>query len=122
MSTFNNSLQYINLESQRRNGEAIATPVWFVEHEGALYVRTAANSWKIKRIRNNPKVRIAPCRGDGKLTGDWVTATASEISDSAQLANTNQLLDKKYGLMKKIFELMAGFRKYTYTTIKIEQA
>jgi uncharacterized protein len=63
--------QYLNLETFRRNGKGVPTPVWFVEAGGKLYVRTIANSGKIKRIRNNEQTRIAPCDSRGNLLGEW---------------------------------------------------
>src|SRR5262249_38406544 len=50
--------KYLNLESYRRNGQGVRTPLWFVEDDGALYFYTVAHSYKVKRIRNNPRVRV----------------------------------------------------------------
>jgi len=47
------SQQYLNLETFRKNGAAVKTPVWFVQDGDAIFVRTLANSGKVKRIRNN---------------------------------------------------------------------
>ena len=47
------SQQYLNLETFRKNGAAVKTPVWFVQDGDATFVRTLANSGKVKRIRNN---------------------------------------------------------------------
>ena len=46
--------QFINVETFRKNGQGVQTPVWFVEDKGTLYVRTVENSFKVKRIRNTP--------------------------------------------------------------------
>lgn len=93
--------QYLNLETYRKNGSAIATPVWFAEQDGVLYIYSVADAWKVKRIRNNPKVRIAPCRMRGELKGDWVAATARIVS-GAEADRAQALLTKKYGWMKRI--------------------
>jgi hypothetical protein len=50
--------QYLNLETYRKTGQAMPTPVWFLEDNGTLYVRTVANSGQVKRIRNNSRVRV----------------------------------------------------------------
>ncbi len=61
--------KYISLASFRKSGDAVRTPVWFGEKDDKLYVMTRSDSGKYKRIRNNPKVRIAPCTMRGKITG-----------------------------------------------------
>ena len=113
--------QYLNLETFRKNGASMPTPVWFVQDGETLYVRTVANSGKVKRIRNNGQVNIAPCKVDGALLGDWIPATAREVKDEQIDQKVNRLLDKKYGLMKKMFALSAALqgRKYTILEIKV---
>ena len=113
--------QYLNLETFRKNGASMPTPVWFVQDGETLYVRTVANSGKVKRIRNNGQVNIAPCKVDGALLGDWLPATAREVQDEQIDQKVNRLLDKKYGLMKKMFALSAALqgRKYTILEIKV---
>lgn len=96
--------QYINIETYRKSGEAVRTPVWFAQEENVLYVRTGAVSGKVKRMRRNPDVKVAPCDMRGGLRGDWVPAHA-ELLNGEAAEHVNQLLDKKYGLVKKIFEL-----------------
>jgi len=61
--------EYIRLETFRRNGQAIPTPVWFVTEDDMLFVRSYANSGKVKRMRNNPHVRITPSDALGSHTG-----------------------------------------------------
>ena len=96
--------KYLNLETFRKSGESMRTPVWFVQDGEILYVHTVANSGKVKRIRNNSRVNIAPCKMDGKLIGSWVPAQAREINDPDVNALVDHLLGKKYGLLKKMFE------------------
>lgn len=112
--------KYLNLETFRRNGMGVKTPVWFVLDGDVLFVRTAANSGKVKRIRNNAQVNIAPCKMDGALLGDWVPVIAREVKDQETDRKVDQLLGKKYGLMKKMFSLAGGMggRKYTILEMK----
>lgn len=110
--------KYLNLESFKRDGTGVATPLWFAEKDGTIYVYTLANAWKIKRIRNNPRVRIAPCDFRGNLKGDWVEAKARIVADNeAQVGH--QLMDKKYGWQKKIGNLFSVFRKQARVVIAI---
>jgi hypothetical protein len=97
--------KYINIETFRRNGEGVSTPVWFVQDEHALYVKTEATSGKAKRIRNNGKINVAPCKMDGRLAGVWVPAEAHELTDPMDILRVNSLLKRKYGLLKKLFDV-----------------
>jgi PPOX class probable F420-dependent enzyme len=112
--------QYLNLETFRRNGESMKTPVWFVQEGESLYVLTMANSGKVKRIRNNDCVNVTPCKMDGTPVGMWVGAKAREVPDAEVSIKVNRLLDKKYGLMGKLFSLRASreARKDTILEIK----
>lgn len=112
--------QYINLETFRKNGAGVKTPVWFVQDGGTIFVRTVANSGKVKRIRNNRLVNIAPCKVDGTLIGEWLPATANEVKDSDTERKVDRLLDKKYGLMKKVFALASALQGRKYTVLEIQ--
>ena len=63
--------KYLSLETFKKNGQGVKTPVWFVLHENALYAYTEADSWKVKRIRSNPRVRVAVCGMRGDITDVW---------------------------------------------------
>ena len=95
--------KYLNLETFRKSGESMQTPVWFVQAGETIYVHTVANSGKVKRIRNNGRVNIAPCKMDGKLIGRWVPAQARPVTDPEVSLAADRLLDRKYGLLKKMF-------------------
>jgi hypothetical protein len=68
--------KYISLKTFRKNGAAVATPVWFGEQNEKLYVMTRSISGKYKRIRNNPSVSVAPCNIRGVVTGVETAAVA----------------------------------------------
>lgn len=112
--------QYLNIETYRKTGVGVKTPVWFVQDGETLFVRTVADSGKVKRIRNNGQVKIAPCKSDGTPVGEWVPATAREIKDSAVDRKVDRLLDKKYGLMKKMFALASAVQKRNSTIIELK--
>src|SRR5215467_7221901 len=95
--------KYLNLESFKRDSTPVQTPVWFAEEQGVLgvlYVYTLANAGKVKRIRRNPCIRIAPCTMRGKVTGPWIEAEAT-IVDATTAAHGHTLLRHKYGWMKR---------------------
>src|SRR5271170_213396 len=101
--------KYLSLESFRKNGQGVPTPVWFAEDGGILYVYSEAAAGKIKRIRNNPRVRVAPCDARGRLKGDWVEGTA-RILEGQEAAHAEELLTAKYGLIKRLANFFWKFR------------
>lgn len=110
--------KYLSLESYRKDGSPVRTPVWFAQDNGTLYVYTEENSGKMKRIRRNPRVRIAPCDMRGKITGDWVDAEA-RICAPEEAARGNRLLDRKYWL-KKIFNITSKLRRQGRVVLAIQ--
>jgi hypothetical protein len=95
--------QYLNLESFRKNGQGVRTPVWFALEDDCLYVWTEANSGKAKRIRANGQVNVAPCRVDGTPIGEWIAAQASIDASEEGIAHISGLMRKKYGLLYRLF-------------------
>ena len=112
--------QFLNIETFRKSGLGVKTPVWFVQDGETIYVRTIANSGKVKRIRHNGQVNIAPCKADGTLLGDWAPATACEVINVATDQKVDHLLDKKYGLMKKMFALASALQGRKYTVLEVK--
>lgn len=111
---------YLNLETFRKSGVGVQTPVWFVEDQGVLYVRTIDGSGKVKRIRRNGQVRVAPCDARGGLLGNWYAAEARLVSDQATIERVDRLLDRKYGLQRKLFNLFGRMQKAGPATIAIQ--
>jgi PPOX class probable F420-dependent enzyme len=112
--------QYLNLETFRKNGESMKTPVWFVQEGEMIYVQTMANCGKVKRIRHNERINVVSCKMDGTPTGTWVPATAREITDLEISQKVNRLLDKKYGLMKTMFSFGTSRKKRQNTILEIK--
>jgi PPOX class probable F420-dependent enzyme len=97
--------KYLNLESFRRSGAGVRTPLWFAAAaDGTLFVYTLATSGKAKRIRRSPAVRIAPCDMRGQITGPWFDATAS-LAEGPEFDRGMRLINRKYGLMKRLLDL-----------------
>jgi hypothetical protein len=86
--------KYLSITSFRRDGTPVATPVWFVRDGDRLLVHTAADSYKVRRIRRNPSVRVALCSAGGRLRGEPVPATA-EVLDG-EVARVERLMASKY--------------------------
>jgi PPOX class probable F420-dependent enzyme len=114
------SHKYISLETFKKNGQGVRTPVWFVLYNDALYAYTEADSGKVKRIRNNPRVRVAVCNIRGDVKGPWCDATGSIVEGDEELV-ANRLLDRKY-LLKVIFNVLSRINRHKRAMIKIEAA
>ena len=108
---------YLNLETFRKNGAGVRTPVWFAadpsvdirSRNAKIYIYTVGNMGKVKRVRNNPRVKIAPCNRTGVLQGDWIDANA-KVVEGAEAERGLKLLTQKY-FLKRVFDLFAMFRK-----------
>lgn len=91
--------KYISLKTFRKNGEGVATPVWFGEDDSKLYVMTGSHLGKAKRIRNNPKVSVAPCTIRGVVTGAEFTATARILAPEDH-KRARQTINRKYWMAR----------------------
>lgn len=105
-----NRQDYINLETYRKDGTPVQTPVWFASQDGILYFRTMASSGKVKRLRRNPTVRVVLSDFRGNPTGVWMLGTASQL-DKAGAVRVNELMKQKYGLKKWFIDLVSGFNR-----------
>ncbi len=87
--------RYLSVTSYKRDGTAVATPVWFVQNDGRLLVETDAGSGKVKRIRHNPAVRVAVCTASGRLRGEQFDAVA-ELLPVSEVSTVEKLLGREY--------------------------
>ena len=115
--------KYLNLETFRKTGAGVQTPVWFAQPPGQalFYIYSEADAGKVKRIRNNPQVRVAPCNFRGRLRGEWVEAQA-RICGPEESAKGQQLLRRKYGLLKATGDFFARMAGHKNTLLAIEFA
>jgi PPOX class probable F420-dependent enzyme len=98
---------YLSLCTRRKNGDRVATPVWFAGTPNAFYVFSAADAGKVKRLRNFSDVRVAPCSVSGKLRGEWLPATATLIGDVADSERAYTALLDKYGWQMRLIDLFS---------------
>jgi PPOX class probable F420-dependent enzyme len=94
--------KYLSLASFRKNGQTVRTPLWFAEQNGKLYFMTRDDSWKYKRIGNNPRVLVAPCTIRGRIIGPDVKGRARAL-DPAEFPAARRALERKYWLMRLPF-------------------
>ena len=115
--------KYINLETYRKNGQGVRTPVWFVERDkddgSVLYVRTSDDTGKYKRVRKNPLVQIAPCDMRGTVKGKWIKGEA-RIAGEEEKLKAFKMLEKKYGLLYKMTRMFLSSKNYVVITIHVK--
>jgi PPOX class probable F420-dependent enzyme len=113
--------KYLNLETVRRNGVSVRTPVWFVQDGETLFVRTVGTSGKVKRLKANPRVQVMPCGQAGEPLGSWTPGQARELTDEATFQHVRRLLVEKYGSpLVEMFEARNEASGLKYTVIKID--
>jgi PPOX class probable F420-dependent enzyme len=98
--------RYLSVTSFKRDGTGVATPVWFASDGRRLFALTDLHSAKVRRIRRDPRVLVAPCRADGKLRREPVPARAEVLTATAELERVQQLLIERYKLSYRLVMLV----------------
>jgi PPOX class probable F420-dependent enzyme len=112
--------KYCLLTTFRRSGEPIPTPVWFGLADGKVYFRTEAGVGKVKRIRNDPRVRVAPCTLRGRPLGPPAEGRARVLGpEDAERAE--RAIAANYGLARRLYEAI-GERFSSIDQVYIEIA
>jgi hypothetical protein len=110
--------KYLLVTTFRRDGRAVPTPVWAARDGESLVVWTVTDSGKVKRIRNNGAVRLAPCSMRGEPEGPEVGGHA-EVLDAAATEHARKLIAGKYGLIGRIGMLVSRLRRGSDGTVGI---
>ncbi len=92
--------KFVSLTTFKKNGDAVATPMWIGRDGDHLFFWTPADSWKVKRAGNDPRVRLVPCSRLGKPEdgADPVEGRAEVITDAATVERLAGIIRRKYGL------------------------
>ncbi len=102
---------YLTLETFRKSGEGVRTPMWFALIGEKVYMTTRGQSGKVKRIRNNPAVKLALSNSNGRLLGPLHDGRARLVEEEALFEEAVQALNRKYGLKKKLIDFALRFAK-----------
>jgi PPOX class probable F420-dependent enzyme len=109
--------KYVLIVTFRRNGEAVPTPTWFgLAQDGNVYIHTFADAGKVKRLRNNPRVLLAPCDPRGKPLGPAIEGRA-RVLPREQWDRAERSIQANYGLGRRIY--MAPSRKDDVTYLEV---
>jgi PPOX class probable F420-dependent enzyme len=99
--------RYLSLATFRRTGAEVRTPIWFAVVDDTLWVMTAGDSGKVKRLRNDPRVRVAPSDVRGIIHGPWRAGTARVASDPGEIAEARAVLRAKYGWQARMLDVFS---------------
>src|SRR5882757_5733857 len=111
--------EYILLTTFTKDGRPKPTAIWAAPDGDRLVVITQETSWKVKRIRNTPRVTIAPCDRRGNLKGETVDATAAVLDKSVNAA-TYDAIGKRYAVVGKVFNVFSKVRGGMKNNVTIE--
>lgn len=100
--------KFLSLTTFKKNGDGVAEPMWVAPDGEHLVMMTGADSWKVKRLRRDPRVTLVPCDRSGKVRGGAtpVEGTAEILSDAAAVAATVDAVKHKYGLVFHVIFLI----------------
>ncbi|GFG95726.1 PPOX class F420-dependent oxidoreductase [Mycobacterium timonense] len=101
--------QYILLTTFTKDGRPKPTPIWAALDQDRLLVITQEKSWKVKRIRNTPRVTLATCTMNGRPTSEAAEGTAV-ILDKSQTGAVYDAIGQRYGIAGKVFNLFSKLR------------
>jgi uncharacterized protein len=96
--------KYCLLVTYKRSGDPVPTPVWFGLSDEKLYVRSEATAAKVRRARNDPRVRVAPCTARGKPLGRPACGRARVLDVDRDKEKAEAALRVNYGLGRKVYE------------------
>ena len=89
----------ILLQTRKRDGSWVGTPVSIAVQADRAYFRTYATAGKPKRLRNFPDVRFSPANFRGKPTGPTFRARA-RLLDGTDARTAARLLRRKYPVLQ----------------------
>lgn len=110
--------RYVSLTTYRRSGEAVSTPMWFVIHGGRAYMTTDPDSGKMRRLRNDPRVRLTPCNVRGWTRGEGVECLGRPLEEGEAPESAAQAFHRKYRLGLGLLHLF-GQREVGKLTLEI---
>jgi PPOX class probable F420-dependent enzyme len=111
--------KYVLLTTFTKDGRPKPTPIWIAPDGDRALVITEKNSWKVKRIRNTPRVTLAVCDMKGNVKGESVEAVATVLDDT-QTELVYQAIGKRYGVIGHVFNFFSKLRGGSKRTVGLE--
>ena len=97
----------MSLATFRRSGAEVRTPVWFAAVDGKIYLFTAGESGKVKRLRHSSRARVAPSDMRGRVRGGWWDVTARIVTEPRSIERAHAALRAKYGWQVRLGDLFS---------------
>lgn len=110
---------YVLLTTFRRSGEEVSTPVWAARDGDELTVWTERAAGKVKRIRNDSKVKLTACDIRGKRTHGSTIAGTARLLDDTGSERVRRAIARKYGLVGRITMFFSKLRGGTDRTVGV---
>jgi uncharacterized protein len=100
--------KFVSLTTFKKNGDAVASPMWIGRDGDDLVVWTPAEAWKVRRVRRDPRVRLIPCGRTGKVdtTQPVVNGQAEVIDDHREVSRIESIIKRKYGLVYRVMTIV----------------
>ncbi|HEX9479612.1 MAG TPA: PPOX class F420-dependent oxidoreductase [Methylomirabilota bacterium] len=99
--------RYVALATFRRSGAEVRTPVWFAAMDGKLYVFSAGDSGKVKRLRHSSRARVATSDVRGNVRGEWWDAHARIVTEPRVIERAHAAMRVKYGWQARLGDLFS---------------
>jgi uncharacterized protein len=106
LATFDRQ-RYMVLATFRRTGAEVRTPVWFAAADGKLYLFTAGESGKVKRLRHSSRARVAASDMRGRVHGEWWDVAARIVTEPRVIERAHAALRAKYGWQVRLGDLFS---------------
>ena len=111
--------QYVLLTTFTKDGRPKPTPIWIARDGDRALVITEKNAWKVKRIRNTPRVTLAVCDMRGNPKSEAVEAVAT-VLDESQTETVYRAINQRYGIVGRVFNFFSKLRGGANRTIGLE--
>jgi PPOX class probable F420-dependent enzyme len=111
--------QYVLLTTFTKDGRPKPTPIWAANDGDRLLMITQGKSWKVKRIRNTPRVTLAICDMGGHPKSEAIEATAT-ILDASQTGMVYDAIGREYGILGKVFNVFSKLRGGMKSNVGLE--
>lgn len=111
--------RYVLLTTFTKDGRAKPTPVWAAPDGDRLLVISEEKSWKVRRIRNTPRVTLAICDLRGRPKSEPIEATAT-ILEKTYNGSVYQAIGEKYGIVGAVFNFFSKMRGGMEKNVGIE--
>lgn len=103
--------QFCLLTTFRKDETAVPTPMWFAFDDNTVVMMTKGQTAKVRRIKNNPKVTLCACNGNGRPLGPKIECQAKVLTTADEIVWGDKVLNARYGIKRKFLRLALKLSK-----------